>query len=580
MKRLLFAISILWVLAGCTTDNSIDLAFDHAHELMLSHPDSSLLIIQNINRGKITTKKNKARYSLLYSQALDKNWIDVDNDSLIRYAVDYYKKRGNDTDRANAYYYQGIVYYYQGDVDKAMNSLVMACIYADKTDDHSIIGLIYNTIGNLYYEQCSFEEAKRMYSVAIDAFSKIGNKKNVLYALHSKGLSHVYLNEHQEASENLQSALQHAVELEDINTLLDIVSSLGGLQAKMRDGSVLNQINKEYLFQTYKRYTNNIIPDDHLPTIGYFYLQEKKIDSARFYFKKYLDIHPTISETNRGIFAVLSTLEQRTGNYKKALEYESLFSFYTDSINLANKNILIQNLEKKFKTEYLQKSYDTLQAKRKYEIIAFVLAITMIIIFIGALLVIYRRTIVERNRQIAENENYIKEVQTYYLVLQEKYDNLLTNAKEHDNEKLQALLGILDNRIQSLRSVLDMASKYENDTTLFFRKFKEHVRVASGNNIELAKDVISIANLSCFGIVNHLKELYPTLTERELCYCGFICLGFSPDSIRVLYNHTNAYSIYTMRSKIRSKMGITNSTLNLEAFILKIMDKLRVQMMP
>lgn len=574
MKNSLFVICILWILSGCTIDKSIDSALDHAHELMLSHPDSSLLIIQNINRGKITIKKSKARYSLLYSQALDKNWIDVDNDSLIRYAVDYYKKRGNDTDRANAYYYQGIVYYNRGDVDKAMNSLVMASIYADKTDDHYIIGLIYNTIGNLYYEQCSFEEAERMYTVAIKAFSKTGNKQNILYALQSKGLSLVYLYKYQEASVSLQSALELAVELEDTNTLLDIVSSLGGLQAKMRDGSALSQINKEYLFQTYKRYTNNIIPDDHLPTIGYFYLQEKKIDSARFYFKKYLDTHPDISETNRGIFAVLSTLEQRTGNYKKALEYESLFSYYTDSINLANKNILIQHLEKKFKTEYLQKSFDTLQAKRKYENIAFVLAITIIIICIGILFVIYKRTIVDRNRQIAENENYIKEVQTYYSVLQEKYDNLLTNAKEQDNEKLQALLGILDNRILSLRSVLDMASKYENDTTQFFSKFKEHVRVASGNNIELAKDVISIANLSCYGIINHLKELYPKLTERELCYCGFICLGFSPDSIRVLYNHTNAYSIYTMRSKIRSKMGITNSTLNLEAFILKILDKL------
>lgn len=574
MKNSLFVICILWILSGCTIDKSIDSSLDHAHELMLSHPDSSLFIIQNINRGKITTKKRKARYSLLYSQALDKNWIDVDNDSLIRYAVDYYKTRGNDTDRANAYYYQGIVYYNRGDVDKAMNSLVVASIYADKTDDHYIIGLIYNTIGNLYYEQCSFEEAERMYTVAIKAFSKTGNKQNILYALQSKGLSLVYLYKYQEASVSLQSALELAVELEDTNTLLDIVSSLGGLQAKMRDGSALNQINKEYLFQTYKCYTNNIIPDDHLPTIGYLYLKENRIDSARLFFKKYLDTRPAITEINRGIFAVLSTLEQQTGNYKRALNYESLFSYYTDSINLANKNILIQHLEKKFKTEYLQKSFDTLQAKRKYENIAFVLAITIIIIFIGILFVIYKRTIVDRDRQIAENENYIKEVQTYYLVLQEKYDNLLTNAKEQDNEKLQALLGILDNRIQSLRSILDMASKYENDTTQFFRKFKEHVRVASGNNIELAKDVISLVNLSCYGIINHLKELYPTLTERELCYCGFICLGFSPDSIRVLYNHTNAYSIYTMRSKIRSKMGITYSTLNLEAFILKILDKL------
>ena len=82
--------------------------------------------------------------------------------------------------------------------------------------------------------------------------------------------------------------------------------------------------------------------------------------------------------------------------------------------------------------------------------------------------------------------------------------------------------------------------------------------------------MIAIANLSCHGIIDYLQKSYPALSQRELCYCGFICLGFSPESIRILYNHTNTYSIYTLRSKIRSKLGITNDSSNLEKYIVEL----------
>lgn len=568
-------ILIITILSGCVSKSHTKM--ETAALIMRDRPDSALSILSSLNRQNISGKHNKARFALLYSQALDKNWIDVDNDSLIRCAVDYYKTHGNDENKANAYYYLGIVNNNAGEIDKAMESFVEARIYAEKTDDQYLIGLIYSILGNLYYEQCSFEEAEKMYSIASEAFIKAGSTQNIIYTLHSKGLSLAYLNKYQEAVECLHNTVELAEKLKDTTTLLDVISAIGGIQSMVRTDSLRNRINKNYLFQMYSRYTENRIPRDHLPIIGYLYSRENKIDSARLFFEEYLDMHPKITEINRGIFAVLSSLEKQSGNYKKALEYECLFSFYTDSINLANKNLLIQNLEKKFRTEYLQKSFDTLQAKRKYEKWVFILIFLLIIVIMGMLLASYNRIIAVRNRQIAENESYVREVQTYYSILQEKYDSILMSAKERNDERTQALLSILNNRIQSLRTVLDIASRYENDKDAFFEKFKDHVRVASDNNIELAKDIISIANLSCYGIIDHLERLSPKLTQRELCYCGFICLGFSPDSIRILYNHTNIYSIYTLRSKIRSKLGITNSTKNLEKCILMMMDELRVQ---
>ena len=161
--RRLFSIFFILFSIGCS--NSIDTTLDNAVSLMVERPDSACKILSAIDRAEIRGKRAKARYALLYAQALDKNWIDVDNDSLIRVAVDYYQNHGKDIDKAKAFYYSGIVYYNASDIDGAMKALVKARIYAEKTDDQDLRGLIYSIIGDLYYSQYGFDEALQMLSL-------------------------------------------------------------------------------------------------------------------------------------------------------------------------------------------------------------------------------------------------------------------------------------------------------------------------------------------------------------------------------------------------------------------------------
>lgn len=70
---------------------------------MINHPDSSLNILEKIRIERVRGRKNKAKYALLYSQALDKNYIDVESDSIIRVARDYYAHRGSNEERAQAF---------------------------------------------------------------------------------------------------------------------------------------------------------------------------------------------------------------------------------------------------------------------------------------------------------------------------------------------------------------------------------------------------------------------------------------------------------------------------------------------
>ena len=159
-----------------------------------------------------------------------------------------------------------------------------------------------------------------------------------------------------------------------------------------------------------------------------------------------------------------------------------------------------------------------------------------------------------------------------YKLLNDKYVELLDDSNAH-NMYMDKLREILKNRIQSLRILSDYAYKYELKPEKFYVRFKEHMKLSQTCNQEFARDVMAMADIYCNGIISYLIDRYPDLTRYELTYCSFICLGFTPESIRILLNHTNVYSIYTLRTKIRSKMNLSSDIGTLEKYIIDIMEK-------
>lgn len=453
----------------------------------------------------------------------------------------------------------------------AIKALLMAREHVVKTDDDRMKALIYTYLGNLYYEQFCFSDAATAYSEAVDAFKNTGQTFYLLYAMRRKGVSLSLIDKKPEALACLSEAKEIAIQANDVSSLLGIMSSLGGVQ--MLSDSVTSSSYKHDLFKLYEKYTDGKIPFNHYPTVGYTYFLEKNLDSARWYYKNYILQRPQITNLNVGIFSILSQIENSEKNYKKALEYKQLYIQQSDSIDTILRKNLISELKGKHKIDYLQKEYTTLQLIRKYEIVSFALIALIILSGCSVLIASHRRALRKKNRKIAEYKRYVEEGNEHYAQLTEQYNEIRKNIHVQD-EQSQALFALLGNRIRSLQQLLEWASLYEKNTDNFYKHFKEHIKVASGKNRELAEDVIAIANISCHGIIDYLQNSYPALSLHELCYCGFICLGFSAESIRILYNHTNVYSIYTMRSKIRHKLGLVNQTENLENHILNTMKEL------
>ena len=85
-RILTIIILIIGISTGCSGNKTVESQLSRAEQVMQSLPDSALRIIENIDTDDISRRSTRARYALLYSQALDKNYIDQTNDSLIRIA--------------------------------------------------------------------------------------------------------------------------------------------------------------------------------------------------------------------------------------------------------------------------------------------------------------------------------------------------------------------------------------------------------------------------------------------------------------------------------------------------------------
>lgn len=562
-KRL-FALLIL-LFTACGTVYRSELY--KAEELMLEHPDSSLNILEDIRIDRIRGRRNRAKYALLYSQALDKNYIDVENDSIIRVARDYYAHRGSNEERAQAFYYYGIVANNAGDIDEAMKAFVPARIYAEKTDNEYIKGLIYSAIGNLYYDQNSLTEAIEQFDKAEESFIKTNQQMNQLITAYRKGNIHNLLNHPQEALVNLRKAESLARELNDTTQILNLNLSI--VLWKIKNNYKDYYTYKQFLFKLYADYNNGNIPISHYTTIGKLHNKLGNIDSANYYLIKAISAKKSLKNSDIGIYVTLSQNEKKVKNYEKALEYRELFNNLSDSLMAIENKNSIEKLDQKYKTQYLQRSYEVLEAKHKLQKLVNSLILILVAIVGGILICLYRYIAARKNQKIEEYRQYIEEVDANYENLTLKYKNLkdLAAAKGARADKLLELLG---RRIDSLKTLCDISITSVLPNT-FKERFTAYINLESKGNKYTAGDLVALADIMYDNVVTRLAEKFE-FTDHEKTFCACAFLDFTKEEIRVLFNHSNISSIYNTRCKIGNKMGLKGSSLDIVKYMMAIRD--------
>lgn len=225
--RYIFVIVMALLAIGCEQSRTITQGLDKASAIMNEQPDSARAILANMDRSALKRRALRARHALLYSQALDKCYVDVDNDSLTSIALDYYKSHGSDHEKALAYYYNGIVVLNKnGETEQIIDNMVAAQHYAENTDDTYLKGLISFIVGKQYYNQLSIDDAFTNFDKAAKYFEELNLKQNLLISLQYKGITLNILKKYDDAITTLYRARDLAIELNQIDILLNIFQNI------------------------------------------------------------------------------------------------------------------------------------------------------------------------------------------------------------------------------------------------------------------------------------------------------------------------------------------------------------------
>lgn len=168
--------TIIFANAGCDRHSGTSEKLDLAEALMDSRPDSAISILNAVNVETLGGKKDKARYALLKSMALDKNYIDTTSFDVLQPAIDYFLRKGKGTpdEKLRTCYYQGRIYQNRENKDSAMQSFMRGREFYGQASDTMTMANLLVAQGAIFYTAYKFDDFIKVNLEAAELFRKSG----------------------------------------------------------------------------------------------------------------------------------------------------------------------------------------------------------------------------------------------------------------------------------------------------------------------------------------------------------------------------------------------------------------------
>ncbi|MDE6778256.1 MAG: tetratricopeptide repeat protein [Alistipes sp.] len=331
-KLLPFAIPAILFCAclGACTHHSVILQMERAEALMDFCPDSSLMILDSIPRNSLHSIASRAKFALLRSQALDKTYCDLQSDSLIAPAADYYEHFGTDREKLLARYYLGRIEQNSGHGTSAIEIFLDAEPYAVRSGDHFYTGLLYGSIGMLYFTQNQFDKALEYYDRAYISYERAGKRDYMADILVAKGETFSNTNKNTIA---LQHYIDALILANEENDYMVQASALRSLALTYYDSCP--EQGKIYIDSLYSILDGQFTIQDYIFQSA-IYCNLNKLDEAESII---LDIVPY---TRDNITQYIQTRQVLTNIYKRRDDYKTA-SIYNAELQRLNDSILLSN---------------------------------------------------------------------------------------------------------------------------------------------------------------------------------------------------------------------------------------------
>ncbi|MDE6754070.1 MAG: hypothetical protein K2J82_05580 [Muribaculaceae bacterium] len=158
----------------CDRHSEVWYKLDLAENMMDSRPDSALAILSSLQSVNLRNEEEKARYALLMSMALDKNYIDTTTFDVLQPAIDYYFKHGSPNEKIRTFYYQGRIFQNKGDNEAAMCAFINGYELRNSVSDSLLLAHTLIAQGTLYFKQYKITEFIRNNLEAAKLYEALG----------------------------------------------------------------------------------------------------------------------------------------------------------------------------------------------------------------------------------------------------------------------------------------------------------------------------------------------------------------------------------------------------------------------
>jgi serine phosphatase RsbU (regulator of sigma subunit) len=306
----------------------------------------------------------------------------------------------------------GAVYRNIGNYPKALNHYLDAVRIAEKNNDYERLGFGLQSIGDINQRQSRFDEADKYLQRALKSFTKINNQLGIAYCYYTYGQSFEAQKKLNEALAYHQKALDIRQKIQDRNGISSSTFRIGGLYQKQKKYPealrFFQQALDNFRFLEDKRGIMQVLNRE-----AQIHLILNDLDKAKALSEESLAMakNTGLLEQIQESYQNLTKVYQTKKDFAQALEYQTLFIAYHDSLLNKEKSNQMLYLQTAFEDEKRQIQLELLKKEnQRRNIIIYAVAGVGFLILVLAF-VLYRSNLLKQkaNQELSKANILIEE---------------------------------------------------------------------------------------------------------------------------------------------------------------------------
>ena len=557
MKQLLVPIScfLLVFLVSCAPVRDRRTLND-MEALMPERPDSALAVLRGLQPRDLPGLHVRPLHALLLSEALDKNYIDLTDDSLALAANKYYGEHGSKLHRLKSWYYLGRIRFNSGNYAEAVICYNKALEYAESLENYHYIGLINREIANSYYENWDSLHAIEHTKIAIDAFTIADEKSYILYC--ELALARLY--RIQKEYSNSLEAISRILNCTDDKYLLASAHELEALVSLSGHNFDTEQLSRSLSSAK----IGSLLPENasRLCNLALACQLLGKTDSADYYLNRASQGLQTERDSITLVYSRYR-IEALRNNYEDACAYLEQYLDFQDPVLY---RLLEQSLSF-YQGHYYQEESRVNALKAQIRAVYFLILLAFMVVIVYSL---YSKNKQQREKIMEEIANTAEIRQDLLSMQQEKREigQVVAALFENHMDTLQTLSDqyeALDEAYQSVKDRKKLEPSRE-EIVDSFRNMMRDLRRDKSLNISMEE----VLNAWKGGIMKEFRRVFSDnshgksrMTEEDIELVPYFFSGMKSKVISYITGHSE-HAVRERKRRIRRKIEALDDSFSVE----------------